>query len=55
MVLAYFTPDVAMPVATVLAAGVGFLMMIGRAPYRIASRIVRSGLDRFKRGAGRRP
>ena len=55
MLFAYFTPDVAMPVATVLAAGVGFIMMVGRAPIRFVRRIVRSGLDRLKRGAGPRP
>lgn len=55
MVFAYFTPDVAMPVATVLAAGVGFLMMVGRAPIRFCARIFRSGLDRLKKGDGRRP
>jgi hypothetical protein len=55
MIFAYFTPDVAMPVATVVAASVGFLMMIGRAPYRFVTRIVRSGLDRWKKGAGPRP
>jgi hypothetical protein len=32
MVFAYFSPDVALPVASVLAAVVGFIMMVGRAP-----------------------
>jgi hypothetical protein len=54
MLFAYFTPDVAMPVATVVAAGVGFLMMVGRAPIRFVKRIVRSGIDRLKKGDGRR-
>lgn len=55
MLLAYFTPDVAMPVATVVAASFGFLMMVGRAPFRFVKRVVRSGLDRLKKGAGPRP
>jgi hypothetical protein len=55
MVFAYFSPDVALPVASVLAGVVGFFMMLGRAPYRAVARTVRSGLIRLKKGAGRRP
>jgi hypothetical protein len=54
MVFAYFSPDVALPVASVLAAAVGFIMMVGRAPYRVVARIFRSGLNRLKTGVGRR-
>lgn len=55
MLLAYFTPDVAMPVATVVAAGIGFLMMVGRAPYRFITRTFRSVVERSKKDGGRRP
>jgi hypothetical protein len=55
MVLAYFSPDVALPVASVLAGVVGFIMMVGRAPYRAVARTFRSVWDRLKKGAGRRP
>lgn len=39
---AYFTPEVALPVASALAAAFGFLMMIGRAPFRLAARGLRA-------------
>ena len=42
MVLAYFTPEVALPVASVVAAAFGFLMMIGRAPFQFLARGLRA-------------
>jgi hypothetical protein len=42
MLLAYFTPEVVLPVASVLAAAFGFIMMVGRAPFRYAARGFRS-------------
>lgn len=51
MVLAYFTPEVALPVASVVAASFGFLMMIGRAPFRLAAR----GFRAVFRGASSPP
>ncbi len=41
MLLAYFTPEVALPVASVVAGIFGFLVMIGRAPFRFAARSFR--------------
>jgi hypothetical protein len=49
MILAYFTPEVALPVASALAAALGFLMMVGRAPFRWAGRGIRSGLRGLKK------
>jgi hypothetical protein len=55
MIFAYFSPDLALPVASVVAASIGFIMMVGRAPCRFVARTFRSGWDRLKKGAGRRP
>ncbi len=49
MILAYFSPDVVLPVASVLAAAVGFVMMVGRAPFRFAARGLRSGAAGLKK------
>jgi hypothetical protein len=49
MIFAYFSPEVALPVASALAAAVGFLMMVGRAPFRFAARGIRSGLRGLKK------
>ncbi len=38
MILAYFTPEVALPVASFVAAAFGFLMMVGRAPFKFLAR-----------------
>jgi hypothetical protein len=38
MILAYFSPEVVLPVASVLAAVMGFIMMVGRAPIRFVAR-----------------
>ncbi len=42
MLFAYFAPEVILPVASVVTATIGFIMMVGRAPFRIAARGVRS-------------
>jgi hypothetical protein len=42
MILAYFTPEVALPVASVVAAAFGFVMMIGRAPFQFLARGLKS-------------
>lgn len=42
MVFAYFTPEVALPVASVVAAAFGFIMMVGRLPFQAASRGLRA-------------
>ena len=39
---AYVGPDVALPLASVLAGVIGFIMMVGRAPFRFAARGFRS-------------
>ena len=49
MILAYFSPDVVLPVASVFAAAVGFVMMVGRAPFRLAARGLRSGIRSVRR------
>jgi hypothetical protein len=38
MLFAYISPDVVMPVASVVAAALGFVLMVGRAPFRLAAR-----------------
>ena len=47
--LAYFAPDVVLPVASVFTAAVGFIMMVGRAPFRFAARGLRSGVAGLKK------
>jgi hypothetical protein len=42
MVFAYFAPEVALPLASALAAVVGFLMMVGRAPFQFVARAFRA-------------
>ncbi len=42
MVFAYFTPEAVLPVASVVAAVFGFIMMVGRAPFRYAARGLRA-------------
>ena len=49
MILAYFSPEVVLPVASVFAAALGFVMMVGRAPFRFAARGLRSGVLGMKR------
>jgi hypothetical protein len=36
--LAYMTPELILPVASAAAAAVGFLLLVGRAPFRLAAR-----------------
>jgi hypothetical protein len=38
MLFAYITPDVVLPVASVVAAVLGCVMMVGRAPFRLAAK-----------------
>ena len=38
VLLAYFGPEVQLPVISFIAAAAGFLMTIGRAPIRVISR-----------------
>jgi hypothetical protein len=49
MILAYFSPDVVLPVASVFAAAIGFVMMVGRTPFRFAARGFRSGVAGLKK------
>jgi hypothetical protein len=42
MLLAYFAPEVTLPLASVVAAAFGFLVMLGRAPFQFAARVIRS-------------
>jgi hypothetical protein len=41
MLFAYFTPDVALPLASAVAAVVGSIMLVGRAPIRFAMKVFR--------------
>ena len=50
MLFAYFAPEAVLPVASVLAAALGFVMMIGRAPFRLAARGIRAVLKGRKNG-----
>ena len=55
VLFAYIGPDVAMPVATVLASVFGFALMVGRAPFRFAARGLRSiarGVRSIGKGSG---
>jgi hypothetical protein len=38
MLFAYISPEVALPIASVGAAALGFVMMVGRAPFRLAAK-----------------
>jgi hypothetical protein len=42
MLFAYFAPEVTLPLASVVAAAFGFLVMLGRAPFQFAARVIRS-------------
>jgi hypothetical protein len=42
MLFAYFGPEVVLPVASVVAGAIGFVMMVGRAPFRFAARGLRA-------------
>jgi hypothetical protein len=42
VLFAYISPDTVLPVASALAGLMGFLLMIGRAPFRLAARGLRS-------------
>ncbi len=46
MVLAYVGPEVVLPMASVVAAAFGFVMIVGRAPFRLTGRWIRA----IKRG-----
>lgn len=51
-ILAYFSPEVVLPMASILAAGFGFLMMLGRAPFRLAARGYRAVARAWKKDRG---
>jgi hypothetical protein len=38
VLFAYIGPDVALPLATMMAGVIGFILMVGRAPFRYAAR-----------------
>lgn len=52
VVLAYFTPEVMLPMASVLAAAFGFLVMVGMAPFRLAAKGLRAARQRFWKKEG---
>ncbi len=53
VILAYVAPEVVLPLASAFAGVVGFLMILGRAPVRLAARGVRS-ITRSVRSIARR-
>ncbi len=53
MILAYVGPEVVLPMASVVAAAFGFVMMVGRAPFRIAGRWLRAARTSRKGDPGR--
>ena len=48
MLFAYFTPEVALPVASVVAATFGFFMLLGRGSVRVVTRAFRRVIGRPK-------
>ena len=38
MIFAYFSPEMTLPLASVVTAVVGFVMLAGRAPFRLVAR-----------------
>jgi hypothetical protein len=42
MLLAYFAPEVALPLASVVAAVFGVIVMVGQAPFRLVARGVKA-------------
>lgn len=54
LILAYFAPEVVLPLASVVAAAFGFIMMVGRAPFRLATRWLRAARKKEVAGPGRR-
>jgi hypothetical protein len=48
VIFAYFAPEVTFPLASALAASVGFIILVGRAPIRLASRAVRYASAPFR-------
>jgi hypothetical protein len=48
MPFAYISPDTVLPVASVVAAALGFVMMVGRAPFRLAARTWRYLVERLR-------
>lgn len=54
MLFAYFSPDVTLLVPSFLAAAAGVIMMVGRAPFRLAARGIKAGLTALKRIGNKR-
>jgi hypothetical protein len=53
MIFAYFSPEVTLPLATALAACVGFILLVGRAPLRVAAKAFRYATTPFRRAGNR--
>jgi hypothetical protein len=51
LLLAYFAPELTFPLASALAAAMGFIMLVGRAPLRIVSRGLRLMARPFRSAA----
>jgi hypothetical protein len=46
MILAYFSPEVVLPLTSVVAAVFGVIVMIGGAPFRFAARAFRAAFGK---------
>ncbi len=51
MSFAYFAPELTFPLASALVATIGFILLVGRAPLRIASRGLRLVARPFRSAA----
>jgi len=51
MIFAYFSPELTFPLASAVAAVAGFIMLVGRAPLRLAARGFRLAAKPFRRAA----
>jgi hypothetical protein len=48
VIFAYFAPEVAFPLASAIAATLGFIILVGRAPLRLAARGIRLAARPFR-------
>ncbi len=51
MIFGYFSPEVTFPLASVLAASIGFIVLVGRAPIRAAKTAFRYVTRPFRRAS----
>jgi hypothetical protein len=49
VIFAYFSPEITFPLASALGACVGFIFLVGRAPFRVAAKALRFASMPFRR------